>query len=145
MSRALRAFIVASRRGKSSQTCYLLAAWESIIGPQEVPAWLAPGLTCGSLGGDAERILLIELGEAAREGLAFGVEQGRRPCARDRVDALPQWDAARQDRSDDPVLDQPVVGGAMFVGVTVALDQSRAFRDLEREVDRQSCSLDDET
>ena len=41
--------------------------------------------------------MLVELGEAARERFALGVGERRRTRARNGVDALPQWDAARQE------------------------------------------------
>ena len=81
--------------------------------------------------------MAFELREAARERFAVGIEQRRRPRARGRVDALAQWDAAGQSRPEDAGLDQAVICGAPLMGIAIALDQTRAFRDFEREILRE--------
>src|SRR6478609_10842216 len=97
-----------------------------------------------SLGGNAQAVVAFELRKAARQCFAVGIEQRCRPRACGGVDALAQWDAARQGRPDDAGLDQAVIAGPSFVGIAIALDQARAFRDFERKIVRESCRLDDE-
>src|SRR5262249_55570436 len=95
-------------------------------------------------GGDARGAVLLELAKAARERFALGIGERGRPRARDRVDAEGERDMSRQDRPDDARLDQAVIGAAAFQGIAIALDQPRAFRDLERKIAREPCRVGDE-
>src|SRR5215469_16801340 len=95
-------------------------------------------------GGDARGAVLLDLVKAARERLALGIGERRRPRARDRVDAERERDASRQDRPDDAGLDQAVIGAAALQGIAIALDKPRTFRDFEREIARKPRRLGDE-
>ena len=91
-----------------------------------------------SLGGNAQAVVAFKFRKTARKRFAVGIEQRSRPRARGRVDALAQWDAAGQSRPEDAGLYQAVICGAPLMGIAIALDQTRAFRDFEREVLRES-------
>ena len=82
--------------------------------------------------------MAFEFRKAARKRFAVGIEQRRRPRTRSRVDALAQWDAAGQGRPEDAGLDQELICGAPPMGIAIAFDQPRAFRDFEREILRES-------
>ena len=58
--------------------------------------------------------------------------------------ALRERDLARQRRADHARLDRRVIGEPARMGVAIALDQPRAFGDLEREIGRAPRRLDDQ-
>src|SRR6266478_6472043 len=86
----------ARRGGVKWRCCYLLEGRESIWAAPWVPAFAGTRAIKGerSLGGDAHALVLVQLGEAARQRFALGIEERRRPRARDGVDALLRWDAS---------------------------------------------------
>ena len=82
----------------------------------------------------AVRPLAVDLGETLCEALAFRIDQGSGARTGHSVGSTFQWDLARKRRADHAILNGPVVGEAARVRITVALDQPRAFGDLEGEL-----------
>ena len=76
----------------------------------------------------------VDFSEAFGKALAFGIDKRRGACVGDRIARPRRRNLARQRRPDHARFDRAVIGGPARMRVAIALDQSRAFGDLEREL-----------
>src|SRR5262245_27886368 len=105
-----------------------------------IPAFAGTGTACAGttslLRRDPEARVALDIGEAAGEALAFRILERRGARTGDGVDSLRQRNRAREHGPDHALLDEREVAAAALVRVAIALDEPRAFGDLERELDR---------
>src|SRR5665213_1398586 len=70
---------------------------------------------------------------------AVGIGQRRNPRGGDAVGGQRRRGAAGERRADDALEDGAVIGGAALMRVAIALDEARAFDDLQRQGAVESC------
>jgi len=82
---------------------------------------------------NAEGRLTLDLGQAPRQALAFGVDRSGGTGAGHRVGGPRGGHLPGQRRLDQPRLDGAVIAKTARISIAIALDQPSALRDLEGE------------